>query len=236
VADTKTTDSFSKRKQATRQRILEITKTDSLPDFMVAIIDQQLRTGIRTVPADEIHSIYCSAEWHLARFQGEGTKYAPLIYNLAFRLADKSGRFWPSVPQLARYFNAPEKYIREAIHLLLESGFFVVLSAEKGKSVAYRPVPHSEWAEAHPGFCIHKDKLPFGDGDELGCSLFAIADGRYRPFPQFLTAMRKTGHSDDAIVEHWRVFLSTYTGPRWKGISKHFLDYLRGQTVMTPTL
>jgi hypothetical protein len=217
---------LSKHDKQSRERILKLIQMDDFPQPWIQLIDGMLRIGRRRVSESETSRLYCSAEWHFARFQG-GT-YAGLIYSLALRVADKSGKCFVSIPELTKYFNADDKAIREAIQLLVLSGFFVAVSAAPGRSVEYRPVPHSEWAAAHPGYCIHKDELPWSDGDQLGRALWAISGGQYRFEVNFLKGLRKTGHSDDAIAEHFRIFWPKHD-PKEKHVTKFFLEYLRSQ-------
>jgi hypothetical protein len=224
-------DKPSKHQTKVRDRVLAVTGTTALPDAFVQAIDAQLRTGRRRVPDSETSRLYCSAEWHFSRFEG-GTYCFP-IYSLAMRMAFASEMFWPSLEELAEYLNADIKAIREAVHLLVLSGFFVVVKAELGETVRYRPVPHDEWEKTNPGLCVHKDEMPWSGGDELGRQLYAVTGG-WKLFPSYLVAFRKTGHSDSAIVAHCKAWVKTYTGQRWRGAAKDFVAYLKAIAV-TPT-
>lgn len=226
-------DTKLSRNEKRKRELLKRAGLDSLPDSWLRLLDESQRIGLRRVSEFETSRLYCSAEWHFARFEG-GT-YAGLIYSLALRVAAKSGKFFASIPELAKYFDADEQAIREAIHLLVLSGFFQVENAVKGRAVEYWPVPHSDWANVHPGCCINKDQLPYSDGDPLGRALWAICGGQYSFQPNFLKSLRKTGHSDAVIEEHFKQFWPDFDmvgqlcGQKEKRVTKFFLEYLRGQ-------
>jgi hypothetical protein len=210
----------------------------SMPDSWIAVVDDKARIGRVRISEDEVSPLYCSAEWHIARFKGAGVFYCYPIYSLAFRLSQNSGRFTPSIPTLAKYLKADEKVIRGAIHLLTLAGLFVMLEAAEGKSVAYRPVPHEEWAESHPGYCINKDELPaYMRGDALGRDMHAVSGGRYKTFSNYLKAFRKVVNDDAAILDHWRRYVELHdlAGQSWKkGVTRRFLEFLRTETGVTP--
>lgn len=168
---------------------------------------------------------------------GKGTQYVYLLYTFALRLAKRSQIFSASIPTLAAYFRVNEKTVRAAIQLLVEIGFFERVSSESGVSVRYRPLTHKEWAAKHPAECTEKEEMPWSGErqDELGKMLYAISGGRFKPYVNFLRGMRKTGHSDAAIADHFRTFLQTYQPhderPWAMGLCSRFLSYLRAQTV-----
>lgn len=232
-SETAVNPSLSLRDKKARDRILKLVQMDDLPLSWIHLLDDMLRIGRRPIDKFETSRLYCSAEWHFAHFEG-GT-YAPMIYSLALRLGKDSDKFWPSIPELAKYLNANEKSIREAIQLLVLSGFLKIVTAAPGESVRYLPVKHEDWAEAHPGFCMNKDEMPWsGGGDELGKALYAISGGINKGYSNFLKSYRATGHSDPAIKEHFRTFWPKHN-PKEKRIGKFFLEYLRGQAVISGT-
>jgi hypothetical protein len=186
----------------------------------------------------EFSHYHCSAEWHLARLKGKGAYYAPLVLSMALHLGKKSGVFSASIPRLAAYFNASENTIRKAIHLLVGQGFLEEISKEDGASYCYLPLTHREWAAKHPGRCTEKESMPWSNepGDTLGVGLYAISGGRFKPYPNFVKAMRNTGFDDAAIVQHFRNFAQQQkpVGKKWNiGFSGQFIKYLRGESVTT---
>ncbi len=208
----------------------------SLKKLSQNLAEFRQRTGRRKIDEFDVSPLYCSSEWHFARFGGEGREYTYPIYSLAFRISSDSGRFSASISTLAEYLDADPKAIRAALHLLVLAGFFKVLKAEEGKSVSYRPVPHQEWSEAHPHCCINKDVLPWSEGDKLGQDMYAASDGRYKTRLNLLSGIRKTGHSDAAILTLWREFLEIKNpeGYKWKHITGQFIKYLRQNPIDTP--
>lgn len=180
-------------------------------------------------------SFYCSAEWHFAQLTGPGANYAPLIHSLALHIAGKSGVFSASIPTLAEYFKANEKTIRKALRLLEALGFFELIAQEPGASVRYRPIKHRDWEVAHPGRCTTKETMPWlPEADTLGMELFAISGQRFKPYPNFVKGMRKTGHSGDQIKQHFRAFatIENPIGRRWaNGFAGKFIKYLKSQPI-----
>lgn len=180
----------------------------------------------------ESYSYYhCSSEWHLARLKA---KHAALIYSFAFHLAGKTGVFYASIPRLAEHFAADERSIRKAVRALAELGLFEKLPTAPGAPVRYRPVPHTEWAKNHPGQCTEKCPTTWDSEakDTLGMELHAISGGQYTTHAHFLKAMRKTEHSDAAIREHFRTFITQVkpVGKNWKfGLHGRFIRYLKAQ-------
>ena len=186
----------------------------------------------------ETSSYFCTSEWHFAEFKGKGAYYAPLIFGFALRMAKTSGKFYCSIPRLQVYFRLDERTVRAALHLLVATGFFQMLSDESGKAITYKPIKHQEWAKLHPGRCPEKIEMPswFGDQDPLGRALFAASSGNVTFYPNFIKGMRKTGHSDQSILGHWSAFLlvDKPTGKQWKqGIVGRFMKHLRAQPVGT---
>jgi hypothetical protein len=91
---------------------------------------------------------------------------------------------------------------------LVRHGFFVKLKEVPGSSVSYRPVPHKEWEGKNPNCCLKKDENPWAneDKDALAVWLFAASDRTMKCFPNFMRGMRKLGHSDARLREHFVVF------------------------------
>ena len=184
----------------------------------------------------EFSHYHCSAEWHLARLKGKGAYYAPLVHSMALHLSKGSSVFSASIPRLATYFNAAENTIRQALHILERHGFLEVLSKEDGAPIRYQPLTHREWAIKHPGCCTEKETMPWSNepGDQLGVFLYAISGQRFRPYPNFVKAMRNTGHSDDRIAQMFRAFVEKEkpVGKKWNaGFSGNFIKYLRNEPV-----
>lgn len=185
----------------------------------------------------EHHSeFHCCAEWHFANFKGDGKALAPLIYNFALRLSKKSGVFSASIPQLAEFFRVDERNARAALRTLTDTGFFIVLYSEPGAAVCYRPVLHKAWQENHPGQCTEKIQMPWAaEKDTLGVELCAISGQRFKPFPNFVKGMRKTGHSTVAIRAHFVAFVNEQQpkGKAWRnGFAGKFIKYLKQQEVL----
>jgi hypothetical protein len=154
--------------------------------------------------------LHCSTEWHLVRLKGKGARLAPLIYSVSLRLTGESERFTCSMRRLSPYFNAHEQELYAAARLLVGAGFWVVLEEGLGKPTQYRPVLHRQWAERHPNQCCEKFVM-FGaeDGDPLGPRLFGVTGGK-EFYPNVLAGYRKkSGLTDDAIVERANVFMGT---------------------------
>jgi hypothetical protein len=183
-----------------------------------------------TADTAEPTSLYCSAEWHLARLKD---RYAILIFNLALRLSrGNENQFSASIPTLATYFGVAYKTIWRAIHSLRAEGFFIVLKEEPGKPVVYHVLTHREWVERKgDGNCAKKLVYAWTgeESDRLGVELFAASNQRVRVFPNQLKALRATKLLDKYIVFAWRRFLETDkpTGERWKGAIYRFLKSLK---------
>lgn len=187
------------------------------------------RVAVKNTDGTTSFDFLCSAEWHLSR---SGSMYAAVIYGFAQKLSKQTGRFNASIPKLAEYFHADDRAIRKAIKKLVRSGFFVKLRAVPGSSVAYRPVPHKEWANKNPNCCLEMIKNPWSDEekDALAIWLYAASDRTMKCFPNFMVAIRKTGHSEEAVRQHFQVFYAE-DGNEKKGRFKRFLQHLREQPV-----
>lgn len=181
---------------------------------------------------NQFSSLYCSAEWHIEQ---HCPKLASSIYNLAFRVAAKSGRFSVSYPHLAAYFDTTERTIRRAVHGLRDIEFFKRLSNEAGHACVYQPVHHRDWSQFHPGKCLERIEKPaYWEKDILGQALFAECDGRIKFFyPNVLKGLRGTGFSDVEIVQHMKTFRRLDTPPigeSWtRGFVSRFFRYLKNE-------
>lgn len=167
----------------------------------------------------------CSAEWHLSR---SGSMYAAVVYGFALMLSKTTGRFYPSIPKLALYFNADDRAVRKAIHKLERNGFFVKLKAIPGQPISYRPVPHKEWAQNNPNCCLDKVAMTWADEekDSLAIWLHSASDGTMKCFPNFMRGIRNLGHPEAAIRE---LFMEFYVNDEatQKGRFSRFMKFLR---------
>ncbi|HTC46124.1 MAG TPA: hypothetical protein VK722_02290 [Candidatus Aquilonibacter sp.] len=213
----------------TRTRILKRIKVDEFPEQWLEAIRDQERGGLKRInPDNEDSPFHCSAEWHFARFTGDGASLAPLVYGIAFHIAGDSGNFAASVVRIAKYLNAKEDYVYSAVNLLVLTGFFQVIEAEKGKPTQYRVVGHKQWAETHPGYCTKKIEKLFPDEDPLGKKLFGILGGE-EYFPNLLKGLRNTGATDEQIEQAGKLFMEHDKGNGSRGRRKRFQDQLRAQ-------
>jgi hypothetical protein len=181
--------------------------------------------------ADDIpSSLHCSAEWHLAQMR---TNIACAVYTHAMKVSRKSDNYWCSQPQMARYFSRDPRTIAAAFDELEDAGFFERLGQEPGKAVHYRPVPHQEWGEGHPGKCLEKTACE-SRHDPLGTQLYAVSGGKVTHFcfPNVLKSLRKPGFTDDEIVGQFKEFLGWEQEQEiqqmygWPGAVKRFREYL----------
>lgn len=218
----------------TRSKILTRIGVTDFPEQWLEAIDDADRTGLRRVDAEkEDSALHCSAEWHFARFKGDGATLAPLLYALSFKVAHESKNFEVSGQNLAKYFNVDDKYLYSAVHLLVASWFWIPTERVKGKPTKYRPVSHKEWEEKHTGFCTRKIEHLFPDEDSLGSALFGCGLGKY--FPNVLKGLRNTGATDDAIVEAAKQFMAADGGRGDRGRRQRFQAYLRERRAKVPT-
>ena len=189
-------------------------------------------TGLYKVNADEQDSpIECSAEYHFARFTGDGATIAPLIYQIAFRLAKKSETFNLSAKKLAAYLDVNAEYVYKALRLLVDAGFLRRIEKKAGRPTLYRPISHRDWQPEHPNCCTAMIKLPYSEGDQLGRQLHGILGGETF-FPNVLTGFRKSGLSDAEICDHAKQFLQEDKGKgSGKERRKRFGEYLKLQEV-----
>ncbi len=176
---------------------------------------------------------HCSSEWHLWQLKDRKdirTPFAAVLYPFAFRISKNSGCFYCSAERIAEHFGTSPDTVRRAMDALTTSGFFVVIDKELFHSTIYRVVPHDEWAQAHPGRCVVRTEFPWSveEGDQLGEQLYTLSGGRVKWFLNILIALRKTGFTDDLIVEKFKLFLEVRRGHgASKSIPFRFLKFLR---------
>lgn len=216
-------------KKENRGRILQRIKVDAFPEQWLEAIHDQSRTGLRKVnPENQDSPFHCSAEWHFARFTGDGAALAPLVYNMMFHVAGESGNFAASAVKIAKYLNVTDRYVYDAVGVLVAAGFLQVIEEELGKPTQYRPIAHKEWAEKHPGFCTKKIEKLFPDEDPLGPKLFGILGGE-KYFPNLLKGLRNTGATDEQIEQSAKDFMEHDKGNGSRSRRKRFQDHLRAQ-------
>jgi len=186
---------------------------------------------------DDSH-YHCSAEWHFAQLTGKGSHFAPLLYTFAFHLSKTSGIFSASKVRLTEYFGVDDKTIRKACRLLVALGFFEIVSEEPGATVRYKLIRHKDWAAEHPGRCVQKMETPWTNepgADPLGVQLHAISGHRFTTFPNIVKGIRKTGHGEQAICEHFRSFVAQELpkGTQWRnGFAGRFIKHLKEQPII----
>lgn len=231
----------SRTEKAKRARICDMLRggfsSADYPDFVIDDVDAMLRTGIRHLADDteEEYFAQCSAEWHFSRFVGDGADLAVAVYNLAMRIAGHDGGvFFPSIKNLARYFDKSTHQVSEALHLLADAQFFERPKDQRpGETVRYVVVSHKTWAGRHPGCCCRKAELPdYMMGDPLGRTMYGISGGKMRFFPEWLTSARK--YTDDAgILAAFQTFADAEMAPGGKDFReapfKRFMERLRAQ-------
>jgi hypothetical protein len=192
-----------------------------LPDEVALAIWNTLQVGLipTNKEAEEAkgYRLHCSSEWHFARFTGEGSSLAPLLYNVSFHLGGASESFHLSLRNVAEYLDTKEEVLYAAAGLLVASGFWEI--SERGgiaKPTMYRPVGHKEWAEKRGGiFCTVKAEFPFKDETEeakLGAKLFGITAEKY--FTDVLTGWLRLGTSEQ--LQEWAIEFMKEDGGKGK--------------------
>src|SRR5271157_528197 len=164
-------------------------------------------------PVHRRRCIYCSP-----------VVFAPLLYSASLHVAGDTGNFEVSGLKLAKYFKVKPRNIYAAAELLVASGFWVPTEVSKGKPTKYRPVGHKDWAEKHPGFCTKKVEHLFADEDELGRKLGC---GIGKLLPNAVKTFRRTGATDDQILEAAKQFMEADAGHGDRGRRQRFLAFLR---------
>jgi hypothetical protein len=189
------------------------------------------------IPAVGISSRYhCSPEWHLAQLRN--TPFAGLLYSFALRISKQTHLFHGSVLGIAEYFGVSRWKVQRAIASLVQLEFFVPVAREVFAPSTYRVISHNEWAADHPGQCAVKETLPWSaeEGDELGVRLWNASGGKVKYQAYQLTALRKTGLTDDEIVKEFETFVAAeqarrekggWSG-RWKAVQPRFYRWLTG--------
>lgn len=178
-------------------------------------------------PSD-LSYFHCTSEWHFARMR---SALASPLHNFSLFLSKRDRVFWPSAARLADYFGVSEKTVRRTIDELLEHGFFVIEKEPLGKSVHYRPVPHTEWKDRNPGKCTTRAATPW-DGeakDPLAVRFYTISGGETF-FPGFIKGARnigaKLGMDDVALAEKFGEFFLQDRGGRSHRYMR-FMKFLR---------
>lgn len=184
---------------------------------LAAAVEDALRTGLKQTDKEREEEkefrLHCNAEYHFARFTGEGATLAPLLYGISFHLAGTSKNFFISMQEIARFLEVKEDALYSAAHLLVASGFWEVLEQRKGNSSRYRPIGHEEWAARNRGrYCTVKCEHPHRDDTpqhELGRKLFAITGEKF--WDSAVERWRKLG--TDEQLEQWaREFMADENG------------------------
>jgi hypothetical protein len=186
---------------------------------------------------DLFSNYHCSPEWHMAQLTS--TPFAGLLYGFAYRISKKTQRFHGSVVGVAEHFGVSRSKVQRAIKALVKLGVFVEINKEPFSPSVYRVLSHKEWAEAYPGRCAVKQKLPWSDeaGDPLGVRLWSASGGKIRYMPHKLAALRNTGLSDEQIVGHFEEFIAVENARRqsqrwhgrWAVVSYRFFQWLTGK-------
>lgn len=176
---------------------------------------------------------HCSPEFHFAQ-----NSLAGLLYSWARRLSKSSGRFHASQESIAVYLAVSRWTIARAINYLVKLGFFEPINEERFHPAVYRVLEHTEWVKKHPGQCAVKETFPWSgeDSDRLGRDLWNASGGKVKYQPFQLSALRKTGLSDDEIVHAFRHLIDKENRRRqdggWRGrwgrIPFRFLSWING--------
>lgn len=198
------------------KHVAAITGTTLHPSLAAAVEDA-LRTGLKQTDKEKEEEkefrLHCNAEYHFARFTGDGATLAPLLYGISFHLAGTSKNFFISMQEIARFLEVQEDALYSAAHLLVASGFWQVLEQRKGGSSRYRPIGHEEWAARNRGrYCTVKCEHPNRDDvpqHVLGRKLFAITGEKF--WDSAVERWRKLG--TDEQLEQWaREFMADDPG------------------------
>jgi hypothetical protein len=155
--------------------------------------------------------LHCSTEWHLAQLKGKGARLTLYLYDLSCRVSVRTGRFSPSMQRMAAYLQCTPGELYCAAAMLVEEGFWIVLDSGIGKPTQYRPVRHKEWQESNPNRCTTKASMPWDEEqqDQLAPLLYGVTGG-HTFYTNVLTGWRRrSGLTDEAIIERAKVFMST---------------------------
>jgi hypothetical protein len=171
---------------------------------------------IGTPPA-AVSSLYCSAERHL--WKGGGIPLA--IYGKLYALsADNQGKVFCKIQSLTDFLGCSYDAAWISFKKLVVNGWLertdtppstiYQMRASEFDGKTYRIISHKEWAERHPGACVEVLQMPWSSetADPLARRLYAASDGKTKWYRNMLAGLRKTGLSDDQILEEWRSFLA----------------------------
>src|SRR5579859_5224818 len=82
------------------KHVAAITGT-TLHHSLAAAVEDALRTGLKQTNKEQEEEngfrLHCNAEYHFARFTGDGATVAPLLYSISFHLAGDSKNFFISM-------------------------------------------------------------------------------------------------------------------------------------------
>jgi hypothetical protein len=109
--------------------------------------------------------LHCNAVYHLMRLQGKGSDYALPLYDPSMIVAGKSGRFFPRMTEIASRLSCHRNQLYLAADLLVQSGFWEVLSEVRGKAVEYRPLFHEECFGLHGDVDVKAGQIAHLDHD-----------------------------------------------------------------------
>ena len=153
--------------------------------------------------------LHCSAGWHFARMTGKGSTLAFMLYERSCAVAGTrpDSRFFVTIKNLAPYFAVHRNRLLDAAHLVVESGFWVLVEGRRGHACVYRPLRHGKpdniegsWLETHPDCCCNKLVMPWAneEHDPLARELWKITQGMdWRP--NVVKGLRKYGEDEDII-------------------------------------
>ena len=166
---------------------------------------------------NECSRYHCSPERHLVPLVR--TPIAGPLYSFMFRVSKQSGCFHGSADGVAQYFGVSRWKIQRAMQALVDLGFLVRVAQAPYTPSVYRVNGHKEWAANHPGCCTEKETLPWSaeKGDPLGVRLWNVSGGKVKYQPYQLTALRKTGLTDDQIATAFKEFVTAEQARREKG-------------------
>ncbi len=174
------------------------------PEFTQSFLEASKveRTGLRRT--EEVYPIHCSTEYHFARMTGRGSRFAPLLYNVALRIAGDGGLFMMSIQTLVPYLNVmKDEGLYAAASLLVESGLWEVAEHEAGKPKKYRVWNHESWSEKNDGVYCCKKAAPFPFTEPtrenaIGRILYAIMGEKF--FPNVIEGWRRLVENDDQLI------------------------------------
>jgi hypothetical protein len=155
-------------------------------------------------PPPHFAKLHCNVEWHAAHTD---LLYAVSVYHIAKRVSKDSDRFEVSQDTIAEYLGADIKSIRPCYQFWIDQGFWEVIQQRPGRSTEYHILDHAEWAARHPGKCCEKLLHAEGD-DQLSRDLHGITGKTF--WPNYMTALRKTGFQDEQIKSYARTVLEEH--------------------------